>query len=65
MSRAAGLPVIRQEWRQLDQRMSRLQDERDAARAERDEARRWCAVFVIVICITAMALGYALANVPV
>ena len=65
MSRAAGLPVIRQEWRQLDQRMSRLQDERDAAIAERDEARRWCAVFVIVICITAMALGYVLANVPV
>ena len=38
---------------------------RDDALAQRDEARRWCAVLVIVICMTAMALGYVLANVPV
>ncbi len=65
MSREAGLPVIRQEWQQMNERMLRMQDERDDALAQRDEARRWCAVLVIVICITAMALGYVLANVPV
>lgn len=64
MSRT-GLPVIRQEWQQMNEHILRMQEERDAARAERDEARRWCAVFVIVICITTLALGYVLANVPV
>ena len=64
MSRT-GLLVIRQEWQQMNEHILRMQEERDAARAERDEARRWCAVFVIVICITALALGYVLANVPV
>lgn len=53
--RGPGMQVLQDEWQQMSRHIDRVT-------AERDEARRWCTALVIVICITAMALGYVLAQ---
>lgn len=57
-----GLPVIQQEWKQMNDHMSRLKEERDQALAQRNEARKWCGTMLGIILLMAMALGYALAQ---
>lgn len=56
------MPVIRQEWTKMDRHMSQLREERDDALAQRDEARRWCEVMLLIILMLALALGYVLAQ---
>lgn len=50
-----GIVIAEREWKAVLHRADKL-------RGERDEARGWCAVLILIILMLSMALGYVLAQ---
>ena len=57
-----ALPAINEEWKQMDSRISTLQETTQKQRAEIKRLERDRAVLFGLFVVTAMALGYVLAQ---
>lgn len=64
-TRGPGLPVIQQEWQQMNNHIDRLQETNLRQKGQINRLKRDRLVLFWMFVIASMALGYVLANVPV
>lgn len=63
--RGPGLPVIQQEWQQMNNHIDRLQETNLRQKGQINRLKRDRLVLFWMFVIASMALAYVLANVPV
>ena len=64
-TRGPGLPVIQQEWQQMNDHIDRLQETNLQQKGQINRLKRDRLVLFWMFVIASMALAYVLANVPV